>query len=126
MKRYICGADANERSTLCICSASKIGVVYFDPCTRRSDCIAWLSLMHMLTQLFSIADRFGTSVLLISLRRGTNKFKVREFWRGGMRPPAPVRASLAGGRLARSAPPRYTAEIAESFSGEACILSSKT
>ena len=36
------------------CSASeKIGVVCPRACTRRSDCIARLSLMHMLTQLFS-------------------------------------------------------------------------
>ena len=51
-------------------------------------------------------------------RRGvttSSKFKARKFWRGVMRPLAPVRSGRARGRVGARVP-RYTAEIVELFS----------
>jgi len=71
----------------------------------------------MLTQLFSIADRFRSPVgrrrhfywSLCAEERNqrtvttSSKFKVRRFWRGAMRPPAPVRSGAARGWVRRTA-----------------------
>ena len=53
----------------------------------------------------SFGERWGVTT--------SSKFKARKFWRGAMRPLAPVQS---GGKKGRSARVRYTAEIVELFS----------